>query len=319
MNMAPSEMAGQTASFSGHETFVFRYPWLKKGADAINDDPRAFSRDEAIITLGVGKNMVRSIRHWGLATGVLEEEPKSRGKDLRISELGRFLFGCADNQGVDPFLEDPNTLWLLHWSIMNTSSRSTTWQWTFNRLPSNEFTREGLLQSLEDELRRLNIPLPSESTLKRDIEVFIRTYLSSRAHRSAAVEDSLDCPFTELGLIEEVSGTNLFNIRRGPKSTLGRRIFAYSLLDFWNRTSPGTKTLAFSEVAYSRNSPGNIFKLDENTLIEYLEGLETATDGALGYVESAGLKQIYRQGPCESYSWLNAHYAETNPLFMVGD
>jgi hypothetical protein len=316
--MATLDSAGNTFSFSGHETFVFRYTWLKKGADAISLDPRVFSKDEAIVTLGVGKNMVRSIRHWALATGVLEEEPKSRGKDLKASELGTFLFGGGDSPGADPFLEDPNTLWLLHWSLMANQTRSTTWQWAFNRLPSNEFTREGLLQSLEDELRRLNLPLPSESTLKRDIEVFIRTYLSSRSNRSAAVEDSLDCPFTELSLIEEVSGTNLFNIRRGPKSTLGRRVFAHSLLDFWNHTSPGTKTLAFSEVAYSRNSPGNIFKLDENSLIEYLEALETATDGALGYVESAGLKQIYRQGTCDSYSWLAAHYAETNPLFMVG-
>ncbi|MDQ2835206.1 MAG: DUF4007 family protein [Acidobacteriota bacterium] len=316
--MASSDLVGQTSSFSGHETFVFRYTWLKKGADAVSNDARVFSKDEAIVTMGVGKNMVRSIRHWALATGVLEEEPKSRGKDLKTSELGRLLFGGIDSQGLDPFLEDPNTLWLLHWSLMNNATRSTTWQWAFNRLPSNEFTREGLLQNLEDELRRLNLPLPSESTLKRDIEVFIRTYLSSRNSRSAAVEDSLDCPFTELGLIEEVSGTNLFNIRRGPKSTLGRRVFAFCLLDFWDRTSPDTKTLAFSEVAYSRNSPGNVFKLDENSLIEYLESLETATDGALGYVESAGLKQIYRQGSCNSLEWLATHYTETNPLFMVG-
>jgi hypothetical protein len=316
--MATFDSAGHSFSFSGHETFVFRYTWLKKGVDAISVDPRVFGKDDAIVTLGVGKNMVRSIRHWAIATGIAEEEPKSRGKDLRRSELGEFLFGGADSQGVDPFLEDPNTLWLLHWSLMTNHARSTTWQWAFNRLPSNEFTREGLLQSLEDELRRLNMPIPSVSTLKRDIEVFIRTYLSSRSNRSATVEDSLDCPLTELGLIEEVSGTNLFNIRRGPKSTLGRRAFAYCLLDFWDRTAPETKTLAFSEVAYSRNSPGNIFKLDENSLIEYLDGLETATDGALGYVESAGVKQLYRQGPCNSYSWLASHYAETNPLFAVG-
>ena len=30
--------------FSGHETFPFRYPWLKKGFDAVADDPSVFTR-----------------------------------------------------------------------------------------------------------------------------------------------------------------------------------------------------------------------------------------------------------------------------------
>jgi hypothetical protein len=178
--MASFDLAGHSFSFSGHETFVFRYTWLKKAVDAVIHDSRIFTRDEAIVTLGVGKNMVRSIRHWGLATQVLEEEPKSRGTLLRPTNLGQFIFGGADAPAADAFLEDPNTLWLLHWMLMTNGERSTTWQWVFNMLHANEFTREGLQQSLEDEVRRLNLQLPSESTLKRDVEVFIRTYVSSR-------------------------------------------------------------------------------------------------------------------------------------------
>lgn len=315
--MVSFESTGHTFSFSGHETFVFRYTWLKKAVDAVKSDPQVFGREDSIVTLGVGKNMVRSIRHWGLATGVLKEEPKSRGTAIRVSHLGEFLFGDVTAPGADPFLEDPNTLWVIHWTLLTNSIRSTTWQWAFNRLPSNEFTRESLYQSLEDELLRLNLRAPSENTLRRDIEVFVRTYLSGRSSRGGTVEDSLDCPLTELSLLEEVSGTNLLNIRRGPKSTLSTRVFAFCLLDFWNRTAPTTKTLAFSEIAYSKDSPGVVFKLDENSIIEYLETLETATDGALGYVESAGLKQVYRQDSPDGFHWLSAHYVDTNPLLMA--
>lgn len=315
--MASFDLAGHTFSFSGHETFVFRYTWLKKAVDAVQADPKIFGKDDSIVTLGVGKNMVRSIRHWGLATSVLEEEPKSRGTVINVSRVGKFLFGDNGSSGADPFLEDPNTLWLLHWLLISNSERSTTWQWAFNRFPSNEFTREGLLQSVEDEIRRLNLSPPSESTLKRDIEVFVRTYLSSRVNRNGAVEDSLDCPLTELNLLEEVSGTNLIKIRRGPKSTLGDQAFAFCLLQFWNRIAPETKSLAFSEIAYSQNSPGTVFKLDENSLIERLERLEVATGGALGYTESAGLKQVYRQPHIDDgFSWLSAHFESTNPVLV---
>ena len=59
-------------SFSGHETFPLRLNWLKKAVSVVNDKSTVFQSDEAIVKFGVGKNMVRSIRHWGLATEVIE-------------------------------------------------------------------------------------------------------------------------------------------------------------------------------------------------------------------------------------------------------
>src|SRR5436309_3158224 len=82
-------------TFSGHETFVLRYGWLKKAYEAVAEDPAVFSGDGAIVRLGVGKNMVRSIRYWALATGIVEEEPQTRGLRLRPAHFGDFLFGAA--------------------------------------------------------------------------------------------------------------------------------------------------------------------------------------------------------------------------------
>ncbi len=131
-------------SFSGHETFPFRYPWLKKGFDAVAAAGDALLRDDAITTLGVGKNMVRSIRHWCLAAGVLEENRSAAGA-LRPTDLGNLLF--ADD-GLDPYLEDPATLWLLHWQIASNRARATTWFWTFSHFHEPEFSREALTSAL---------------------------------------------------------------------------------------------------------------------------------------------------------------------------
>lgn len=54
-----------TPTFSGHETFVLRTNWLKKGYDVIKQHPDLFSRPDAYVKLGVGKNMAQSIRYWG--------------------------------------------------------------------------------------------------------------------------------------------------------------------------------------------------------------------------------------------------------------
>ena len=57
--------------FAGRETFTLRYGWLKKAVDATRERQDIFLQDDALVTLAVGKNMVRSIRHWGLVTGIL--------------------------------------------------------------------------------------------------------------------------------------------------------------------------------------------------------------------------------------------------------
>lgn len=61
-------------TFGRHETFAFRYGWLKKGLDLTLQNSAIFSQDKALVELGVGKNMVRSIRHWCLATEILQEQ-----------------------------------------------------------------------------------------------------------------------------------------------------------------------------------------------------------------------------------------------------
>jgi hypothetical protein len=262
---------------------------LTKAVEAVQTDREIFGRDDAIVRLGVGKNMVRSIRHWGLATGVLQEEPKSRGGILSVSEFGQFLLG---EDGLDRYLEDQATLWLLHWQLVSNRIRSTTWHWAFSALPSNEFTRATLQDSLIDAAKRAGDKSPSESSVRRDVEVFVRTYVASRLSSGAVPEESLDCPLVELELLEESNG--LVRFVRGPKDTLSDEVFAFAVADFWQSTASNRETLSFSDLSYGMGAPGSAFKLDENSLVQRLERLEAVTDGALVYADTSGLKQLYR-------------------------
>ncbi|MEK7994347.1 MAG: DUF4007 family protein [Planctomycetota bacterium] len=302
-------------SFSGHETFVFRYGWLKKAVDAVRENPSIFTSEDAMVVLGVGKNMVRSIRHWGLAAGVLDEEPRTRGARLKPAELGEFLFG---ERGQDPYLEEPNSLWLLHWKLASSERRSTAWCWAFNLFGSNEFTRDSLTALIQDELRRRNLKPPSDHSLRRDVDCLVRCYTAPKGLRGAVLEDTLDCPLVELHLLyEDASG--VFAFRRGFQTTLGDEAFVYALVDFWNRVAPGRESLAFSQIAYACGSPGNAFKLDENSLIERLERLQQVTQGRLEYTETAGLKQVYRHGDVPVLDFLARYYEHSDPRVEIGD
>jgi hypothetical protein len=248
--------------------------------------------------------MVRSIRHWCVAAGVLEEDRSAGG--MRVTRLGKLLFA---DRGLDPYLEDPATLWILHWQIASNRSRATTWFWAFSYFHEPEFTRDALTSTLYKWTQTLGGKQVAASSLKRDVDCFLRTYVASRNSRSEFTEDSIDCPLIELGLITQSADGQMFRFRRGTQQGLPDGILLYATLEFWELYSPQSETLALNDLARNPGSPGRLFKIDESSLAERLERIEMQTDGALSYGETAGLRQLYRRKPIESNELLSEAYA----------
>jgi hypothetical protein len=280
--------------FSGHETFPLRYGWLKKAFDAISETEQdaenksVFLNDDAIARLGVGKNMVASMRHWATAVGIIREDISSNR--IVTTELGRKIFGAV---GIDPFLEHPSTLWLIHWQLCGKPDK-TTWYWVFNHYTSDTFDRDFLVKGLERLASDRQWTRVAGTTIKRDVECFVRTYVARSSSDKWAYEDTLESPLAELGLIRPIGKRDGFRLLRGQKSTLGDGVFLYSVIQFWKRYSEGTSTISFEALAYEPGSPGRVFLLDENDLADRLVDIEDYTDGAYRWSETAGLKQVIR-------------------------
>jgi hypothetical protein len=288
-------------SFSGHESFPLRYGWPKKCVDAVAESADVFAHDDAMVVLGVGKNMVKAIRHWGLTTRVIEIDPnasKGRGQGLRVSALGEMIFG---SRGSDPYLEDPRTLWLLHWLISTHREKATTWSWAFGSLNRQAFSRDELLRDLQATALSSRTTV---SSLTRDVEVFLRTYVPARATRSVAVEDTLDCPLVELRLLREDPTEHRYEFVRGPKPSLDHVMLGFALLEFWHRVAPDRDTLSFDEIVHRHGSPGRVFKLDDASLVERLEDIARWSHGALLHDETAGVRQLLRRKRVDPLVWL---------------
>ena len=245
----------ERVTFSGHETFPFRYTWLKKAVDAVDADEYAFYADDAMVNLGVGKNMVSSMRHWGVATGMLAEARPPRGSRIRplhTTELGRQLFR---NGGWDPFLEDPGTPWLLHWQLVSQPERATTWWWVFNQCPATVFTRADVQEALETLVAQRDWTRVTPASLKRDIDVFIRTYAPQR-RRNVLQEETLDCPLAELGVMRASSRQQTFALIRSGHESLPDEVFAYALADYLQRRPNQAQTITLEDVAFGGRRPG---------------------------------------------------------------
>jgi len=283
--------------FSGHETFPLRYGWLKKAFDAVAESAKrsdnkhtVFLADDAIARFGVGKNMVASIRHWATTSDIIVDPP---GDDHLIpTPLGNLIFGP---HGADPYMEMPTTLWLIHWNIAGNPTK-TTWFWVFSHFAAKSFRRDDLVAGLLKLAASQGWKNPAETTVRRDVECFVRTYVSQPTGAEGALEDNLESPLAELALIRLIGKRDDYQIVRGSKPTLTPGVFAYALNAFWNNIGT-TRTLSFEMVAHEPGSPGRVFLLDEAELAVRLSSLETHTKGQFRWSETAGLKQIIRDRP----------------------
>jgi len=294
MARGPIYQKNYRPQFSGHETFPLRYGWLKKTYDRVSEtahekNNKAICWDkDSIARFGVGKNMVSSMRHWAIVAGIIEEP--SGTNTVITTEFGQMLFG--DN-GFDPYMEHPTTLWLIHWKLATEWQKKTTWNWAFNYYPAITFERDQLVKRLERLAKDQEWQRAAHTTLKSDVACFVRTYAAQPSSGKAGHDDTLESPLTELGLIKPVSKRDGFRFVRGPKSTLGDGAFVYALLEFWLGFSSAS-TLSFEAIAYEPGAPGRIFLLDENDVVDRLYNIDDITGGALRWSETAGLKQVVR-------------------------
>lgn len=300
-----------TPRFTGHETFHLRYGWLKKAYDAVKlsdsgEVAENIFRDKSAIShFGVGKNMVASIRHWAMSFGLIKSaEDKSALSEHETTALADYIFD--DENGVDPYLENLETLWLLHWRLV-TQSNKTTFSYAFNAFNEAEVDRERFLRALKQLISSREWGNVADATLQKDISNLIGTYAVRRIDKRVSVEDVISSPLTELQLLTQGEG-NAFKFNRGGKVGLSDGVFAFCLLEFWNTYSEGATTLSFEAVCHEPFSPGRAFFLSAQDLMKYISRLEVVTSGAVRWVESSGSRHIARSDNQlqPSYDWLSA-------------
>src|SRR5580658_6548147 len=179
--------------FARHETFQPRYGWVKKAVDSVARDVNVFNADDSVVELGVGKNMVRSIRHWGVAFKVIAnvKDAGARSSTCGITAFGQVMFG---EHGWDAYAEQLGTLWLLHWMLLAPSCNVPVWWLAFNEFPGVEFTEDQLEQFVIDRTRGWADPHPS--SIKKDVSCMLRMY--ARGHSRASFDETIDCPYRDL-------------------------------------------------------------------------------------------------------------------------
>lgn len=292
-------MTSRRPRFSGHQTFSFRYGWLEKGCQHIRDG-RQFSDPDALAYLGVGKNMVESIKYWCDAFGLVDEHG--------VTSFGEELL--EPQNGWDPYLEDDASLWLLHWKICSQQQFMTAATLLFGEMHKPEFNRDDWLELLRQHDSQSQGKATSIPTLERDIECGIKMYTPLKnAEKKRGLEMSYACPFQELGLLSLLEGSSMLRFSIGPKSGLPPEIIGYAIWDYW--WNNGRHGLRLSELMHADYAPGQIFMLDENSLVEAVMQLHQSPrwGDCFNLTASEGIETIHCTLPCGE-DLLRAYYTD---------
>jgi hypothetical protein len=283
-------------TFSGHDSFQCRQLWLKKGYDYVKDG-NSFTDGNGVIKLGVGKNMVSSIRFWMKAFNIIDN------KDIP-TEFGERLFD--DEKGYDPFLEDEASLWLLHYQLVK-SSFSSIYSMMFNEFRKekmffNKETFVNYIRRIAESSTDLNF---NENTVGKDFIVFTNLYKSDP--ESKDVEDSFSGILSEMELLKTTGKgkDELFYIENTERDSLPKSIVLYAILDNPNYGN----AISLNSLEFESNSPGSIFAFNRSGLMNKISDLvEDFKD--ITFTDQAGIKELQFKHKVDAYAILDQYYGK---------
>jgi hypothetical protein len=282
-------------TFSGHESFQCRQLWLKKGYDFINKN-KSFTDEDAVVELGVGKNMVSSIRFWMKAFNLLSVEDK----------LTDFAHKLLADDGYDPYMEDEGTLWLLHYQLVKKGFAST-YSIVFNELRREkiEFSKDNFISFIKRKSETEKSFQFNPKTLQEDFSVLSKMYLRSET-QSKDREDSFSGLLTELDLVKcyNKGKDEFFIIENSERTEIPDEIILYAILDNENFDL----SLSLNTIEQNNNSVGAVFAINKPGLQAKIENLASKFKNIV-FNDQAGVKEIQFKKKPKAISILDKYYA----------
>lgn len=291
--------------FRGHETFFIRKGWLYKGMSNIVKEPGVFQgvAGNPMDVLGIGANMVKSLRYWLIASG-LTSENKSGKRNQHLTELGQIVY---EN---DPYMEEIGSILLVHYMLASNEEEATAWYLFFNEFAKTEFDVNDFYSCVVKYIRmKKDVEMPSERAIENDFSCIINTYVPRIRLNPDKVdpENNIACPLDELGLVDVIDKRKGIYKKTTPKlDMLPNLILLAAIIGGAN----GSKEIKISSLQNDKGQIAKMFNLDSVTLINVLYRLETA--GYIKVIRTAGLDIIQMTANMTFLDCVQQYYNELN-------
>ena len=269
-------------SIHRHESFVLRRGWLHKGLRNVMKEPKLFSNSNInpCDILGVGTNMVKSLRYWLKATQMITDVNGIQ----KITDYAEIILK------YDPYFEERGTKYLIHYFLASNKESATTWWWFFNIHKGKTIDKEQFLSDYSEYLKIYTNTTLSRKVLESEFSTLIRTYCSKEEIEDDPEETKI-CPLSELrliSLIKQERGKKIYKKNVPDKDDI-HPLIAFSII--CNKQAElNSNEIQISELLNGENNIGRIFNLDRTTVFYLIERMEKLD--LIKIVRTAGLDVI---------------------------
>lgn len=246
--------------YGQHQSFHLRDRWLSKALKSLDDNDRFFYTENAFEQIGLGKNMVQSLRFWVEATKVVDKQ-EGKKHSHSLSDLGRLILK------YDKVIQLQETASILHYSLISDKEVASSWFWFFNCHNEKVSTKEEIFEGLKKWVQEKETKNVAEGSLKKDVDCLVRLYTAGQDNDDP--EEVIHSPIAKLNLLSESDG---YIYKKTPKlSEIGVSALMYVLLDYCNNHNINTITV--DEIEHKQNLWGKAFNLNRSLIVSALERL----------------------------------------------
>ncbi len=247
--------------FGHHQSFYLRVNWLAKAMKMRNEDPRFFYDEFGFEKIGLGKNMVKSLRYWAVATAVMQEAKNEEKQTIhQLTSFGELVFR------YDRFIRLPLTSAALHVLLATSKEQATTWYWYFNENSHRSGSNEDMHLALMEWAKQHHSREISAATLKRDLDCLKLMY-TAEAGSEDDPEEVVASPLSGLQLMYDTK--DQFVKKSPEQGRLDLDALYFNLLHYCGMNDVNSLTL--EEILVKPMLWGKLFHMASNQILEALE------------------------------------------------
>ncbi len=267
-----------TLSFGRHQSFPLREGWMPKALNAWPEyGQKIFGKIDGIRLLGIGSNMVNSLKYWLKAGNVIQ----IIGSKISLTPFGEVILQ------KDPYCELRLTWFLFHYFLINNFEMAPVFYYVFNVIPTQPFAHfeKSKLAShvlTYFESQGYTVPLAG---VEKDCNVFFQTYL--HPDLNLIPEDTAYTPLSRLSLLRstEPDSDPLIYFQEPERD------IAFSLLIGYLLSLNYERAFNIDEAFHKVGSVPKAFSLLQSDFDRILLDLEK--EELVSIENTAGLKAVY--------------------------
>lgn len=287
--------------FRGHESFYLRQGWITKGLKNIVSNPEMFYIDKKEQTdiLGIGSNMVKSLRFWLESFNLIELKKHGKKRYHALTKFGEIIWE------YDRYIQEDVTLWLLHYFLVINKEKATSWYWLFNEYKISDFTQDDFIVNIQSYIKANDGPDVAKRSLEEDFKCLVKLYSSTI--NEDEYESNMYSPLSALRILEDNKKKYEFN--KG-KANIDDLVAFFIMLDQYYKSDYVNDADEFNiERLYKdRENVGKILRFNWNIINEYLDVLQKSE--YISVTRTSGLDVIQLTQRFDQYNLLKSHYAK---------